>query len=179
MRHQDEIKASDRVKVKSEYSIHYPFGGSSPGGGPSGCGGCGTGSASGYGGSSSGAGGSGSGRGGNNMRNYSFSAATGSLLPRGRGGLGSAFDGGLAAWALEGGSAGLGLWLETDVANDCVVVKRVKPKSYADVEEDVRPGDQVLGVGSRASGFYFFSNKKCKLNFWVIDFCGVCIFFEM
>ena len=38
---------------------------------------------------------------------------------------------------------GLGLWLETDVENDCVVVKRVKPKSYADVEEDVRAGDQV------------------------------------
>jgi hypothetical protein len=40
-------------------------------------------------------------------------------------------------------SDGLGLWLETDVDNDCVVVRKVKPKSYADVEEDVRPGDQV------------------------------------
>ena len=50
----------------------------------------------------------------------------------------------------DGKRGGLGLWLETDVVNDCVVVRRVQAKSYADVEEDVRPGDQVapftLGV---------------------------------
>ena len=77
------------------------------------------------------------------------------------GGAGSGFSGAGALVYPEG----LGLWLETDVENDCVVVRRVRPRSFADVEEDVRPGDQVRGcplppskmtnAGARAKALFF------------------------
>ena len=87
LRHEELIKASDRAQIESEYTIHYPFGGSAGSG-----------------------------------RNLDASSVK------------------------KAASDGIGLFLETDVAHDCIVVKRVKPDSYAALHEDVRPGDQLLNV---------------------------------
>jgi len=116
LRRQAGISDRDRVKVQAEYDVHYPYGGS--------------------GSSSSGGSGSSSGSG----RRPSGGTSNGP------GGTGASNSNGGAGGALAKYADGLGLWLETDVENDCVVVRKVKPKSYADVEEDVRPGDQVRDV---------------------------------
>lgn len=90
LRHKDVIKASDRVQVKSEYSIVYPQDS-----------------------------GTGSNKESSTLKRKNYSQLV----------------------TLYG--QGLGLSLETDLENDCISVKKVKNRSFADVEEDVRAGDQV------------------------------------
>ena len=161
LRQQELISDSDRVKVQSEYDIHYPYGGGGGTGGNSS--GSSIGGSSGAFGSSS-LGGAASGTigraaGGEGLHAADLGGTPASSSDPTGGGVGSGgrnvdsvrgeASGGGPAWST---SEGLGLWLETDVDNDCVVVRKVKPKSYADVEEDVRSGDQV---------------SRCKMNFCI------------
>ena len=167
LRQQDVISDSDRVKVQSEYDIHYPYGGGrGTGSTNSGGGGGGAFSSTGLGTAGGGSGGLlGRASSGDGLHVADLGAAPGNTDRGGAGtGTGSGGGGGgsHSTESVRGGVAaaaggespekgemtwsssdGLGLWLETDVDNDCVVVRKVKPKSYADVEEDVRPGDQV------------------------------------